>query len=57
MSGSLAPYAAGYERWLVGRGLAPLALPSRMRQLDHLSCWLEREGLSARHLTPQRVEQ
>ena len=56
VSGSLAPYAAGYERWLVGRGFVPLALPKRMRQLDHLSRWLECEGVSAGQLTQERVE-
>ena len=56
VSGSLSPYAAGYERWLVDRGFARLALQKRMRQLDDLSRWLEREGLSGGQLTPQRAE-
>jgi hypothetical protein len=55
--GPLAPYAAGYERWLLARGFASLSLPRRMWQFDHLSRWLEREALSADQLTPGRAQE
>src|SRR5579862_7586030 len=57
VSGPLAPYAAGYERWLLARGFASLSLPRRMWQFDHLSRWLEHEGLSTDQLTPARAQE
>ena len=57
VSGPLAPYAAGFERWLVARGLRRRSVAKRVWQLEHLSRWLEQEGLAARELTPERVEQ
>ena len=54
VSGPLSLYAAGYQRWLAERGFAR---PSRrVCQLDHLSRWLECEGLRPDELTPERVE-
>ena len=57
VSGPLAPYAAEYRRWLVARGFAPPGIPKRVWQFDHISRWLEREGLSADRLTSDGVEQ
>ena len=51
VSGPLAPYAVGYERWLVERGYAHGSIQLRLWQLGRLSGWLEREGLSAGELT------
>jgi integrase/recombinase XerD len=56
VAGPLAPYAEGYERWLVARGFRPRGVPKRVWQLDHVSRWLERERLTA-ELSPERVEQ
>jgi integrase/recombinase XerD len=53
----LAPFAAGYERWLVERGFRPGTLPHRISQFACLSRWLEAEGLSAGELGPERVEE
>ena len=55
-SGPLAPYAAGYGSWLAARGYARWTVAHRLWQLDLLSRWLEREGLSPGELTPERVE-
>lgn len=57
VSGPLARHAAGYERWLVHQGFAPLSRPARMRQFDDLSRWLDQAGLAVEELTPQRAEE
>jgi len=54
--GPLAPWAAGFRDWLVGRGYLPSAVFHRSCLLAVLSRWLEREGLSARELTDERAE-
>ena len=43
--GPLAPWAAGYERWLAAHGYATWSVRKRVCQLARLSSWLEREGL------------
>jgi integrase/recombinase XerD len=54
--GPLAPWAAGFERWLAARGYARLSVRKRVCQLARLSCWLEREGLAVRELNELRAE-
>ena len=56
VSGPLAPYAAGYGSWLATRGYSRWTVAHRLWQLDLLSRWLEREGLSPSELTTERVE-
>lgn len=56
VSGPLAPWADGYGVWLRSRGYSPGAVRDRLLQLGRLSCWLDREGLSAGELTLERVE-
>src|ERR1022692_1540368 len=53
--GPLAPWAAGFECWLAARGYASRSVYHRACQLSSLSRWLEREGLSAKELTDERV--
>src|SRR5664279_1909407 len=53
--GPLAPWAAGFECCLAARGYASRSVYHRVCQLSLLSCWLEREGLSAGDLTEERV--
>jgi integrase/recombinase XerD len=55
-SGPLAPYAPGYGSWLAARGYSRWTVSHRLWQLDLLSRWLEREGLSPGELSPERVE-
>jgi integrase/recombinase XerD len=57
VSGPLAPYAAAYRRWLVDRGFCAgaHAVACRVWQLDHLSRWLEREGLAVDRLTSEEI--
>ncbi len=57
VSGPLAPFAAGFESWLVARGYSRSAVGHRLWQFDQLSRWLEREGLGAGELEPERAEQ
>jgi integrase/recombinase XerD len=57
VSRPLAPYAAGFERWLWSRAYSPSTVASRLSQLDQLSRWLECQGLGARELTPARAAQ
>src|SRR5438874_1087076 len=56
-SGPLASCAAGYGAWLAARGYSRWTVVHRLRQLELLSRWLEREGLVAGELTPARVEE
>ena len=37
VSGPLAPYAAGFEQWLLARGFARSAVGNRLWQVAHLS--------------------
>ena len=55
VSGPLAPYAAGFESWLRRRSYSASAVANRLCQLDRLSRWLEREGLTAGELSDTRV--
>src|SRR5438045_3217048 len=55
-SGPLARYAAGYGSWLAARGYSRWTIAHRLWQLELLSRWLEREGLSPSELTSARVE-
>ena len=53
--GRLARYASGYGLWLSERGYSRWTIAHRLWQLDLLSRWLEREGLSPDELTRERV--
>lgn len=53
-SGPLAPYAPGFESWLAARGYSPFTTGHRLWQLELVSRWLEREGLSIGELSPER---
>lgn len=55
-SGPLAGYAPGYGSWLAARGYSRWSVSHRLWQLDLLSRWLEREGLSPGELSLERVE-
>ena len=55
VSGPLAPYAAGFEWWLRSRSYSPSAVANRLCQLDQLSRWLERGGLTADDLSDVRL--
>ena len=57
VSGPLVEHGAGFERWLRARGFSRSAVSQRNWQFDHLSRWLEREGLRPDQLTPARQEQ
>ena len=56
VSGPLAPFAAGYEQWLVDQGFRPGSVADRLSQLRHLNGWLGAEGLSVEALDSSRVE-
>ena len=56
VSGPLAAVGVGYERWLVARGYSRSSLSHRVAQLDHLSRWLEREGIAPAGLTAAELE-
>ena len=55
-SGPLAPYAAGYGSWLAARGYSRWTVAHRLWQLELLSRWLEREGVSLGEMTPAQME-
>ena len=54
-SGPLAPFAAGFAVWLRSRSYSPSAMAKRLLQLEQLSRWLERCGLSLDELTEARA--
>ena len=56
-AGPLAPYATGFAVWLRSRSYSPSAAANRLWQLDQLSRWLDRRGLGAGELTPERAVQ
>ena len=56
VSGSLAPYAAGFASWLASQSYSPSAAAARLCQFDQLSRWLEREGLGVWELTEKQAE-
>jgi len=56
-SGPLARYAGGYGSWLAARGYSRWTIAHRLWQLELLSRWLEREGLSPGELMPERVQE
>jgi integrase/recombinase XerD len=53
--GPLAPWAAGFEGWLLGRGYLPSAVFHRCWLLAAMSLWLERQGMGASELTSERA--
>ena len=53
--GPLAPWAAGFEDWLVARGFSRWTVRQRLCLFAVLSGWLEREGLGAGELTEARA--
>src|SRR5450755_2557398 len=53
--GPLAPWAAGFEGWLLGRGYLPSAVFHRCWLLAAMSLWLERQGMGASGLTSERA--
>jgi len=55
VSGPLAPYAAGFEFWLRSRSYSSSTAANRLCQLDQLSRWLDRRGLTAGELTDARA--
>jgi integrase/recombinase XerD len=57
VSGPLAEHGVGFERWLRTRGFTGSAVSQRIWQFDHLSCWLEHEGLRPDQLRSARQEQ
>lgn len=57
LSGLLARYAAGYGSWLSSRGYSRWTVSHRLWQLELLSRWVEREGLSPAELTLARVRE
>ena len=55
VSGPLAPYAAGFEVWLRSRSYSSSATANRLCQLDRLSRWLDRRGLTVGELSDALV--
>ena len=57
VSGSLAPYAAGFASELIGQGYLATAAKGQLRLMAHLSRWLACEGVDATALDEAVVEQ
>lgn len=57
VTGPLGSYVAGFVEVLAGQGYSPYAVRLRLWQLDHVSRWLDRQGLGVHELTDERVHQ
>jgi integrase/recombinase XerD len=57
VQGSLGPFAAVYKSRLEGSGYTPLTIVNELRQVAHLSRWMEVTQLAAADLTTERLEQ
>ena len=55
--GPLACFGPGYRVEMIARGYSLDAVRLRLWQLDHISRWLEREGLAPVELTSARVDE
>jgi integrase/recombinase XerD len=55
VQGPLAPWQAGFEGWLLGRGYLPSAVVHRCWLLAAMSLWLQRRGLDASGLTEEHA--
>ena len=53
----MAPWAAGFEAWLLAWGFPSRTVGHRICLLAVLSRWLEREGLTAGDLSEERAEE
>lgn len=54
--GPLAPFTDQYRERLKERGYTPLSAVNLERQVNHLSCWLETEGLDVAQLSEECLE-
>jgi integrase/recombinase XerD len=57
ITGPLAPFAAAYRLRLQESGYTPLSIVNEVRQVAHLSRWLEAGHMTGADLTSERVEQ
>jgi site-specific recombinase XerD len=57
VEGPLAPFAAMYKARLRASGYTPLTIVNELRQVVHLSGWMESAHLTAVDLTTDRIEQ
>jgi integrase/recombinase XerD len=57
VTGPLVPFADAYATKLRERGYTALTIVNELRQLGHLSRWLEADGLSAGDVTSERLEE
>lgn len=56
VAGPLAPFVAAYTTRLRERGYTPLSVVNELRQVAHLSRWLQEGGLGVGDLTSQRLD-
>lgn len=57
VAGPLAPFVGAYKVRLRDRGYTPLTVVNELRQVAHVSRWLEASGMGAAELTRERLEQ
>lgn len=57
VEGPLAPFAAAYTAKLTNNGYTPLTIVSELRQVVHLSRWMEAGDVAAAVLTPERIDE
>ena len=57
VEGPLAPFTAAYKARLHESGYTALTIVNELRQVAHLSRWMQAADLAAADLTVERVEQ
>lgn len=57
VTGPLAPFAAAYKTRLAELGYTPLSIVNELRQVAHLSRWMQLGDISVEHLDREQLEQ
>jgi integrase/recombinase XerD len=56
ISGPLAPYEAGFTKWLGHKGYAPTVVRTHQRRVIHLSKWMQAAGIDIVEFGPATVD-
>ncbi len=57
VTGPLGPFAEAYEARMKARGYTPLTMVNELRQIAHLSCWLDEHRMTSADVTREVIEE